>query len=631
MEKIKTDIDFTDEIDGISFSAELLEKIYSFPTTPGVYFHKNSKGQIIYIGKAKNLRNRVKNYYTDLRHKDPKTLALIKKIADTEYIVVDSEAEALILEDTMVKKHKPHYNIMLRDDKSFPYIRITNEEYPRIFVTRTLIHDGSKYFGPYTDVRNMKFMLQTILNVFQLRTCKLNLIENKIKQGKYRVCLENHIKKCDGVCANLVSRENYLLKIKQAQKLLSGKMRDVLKFLKEQMEMLSEQQRYEEAAVIRNRYFQLNDYSEKQKVVALDFTDRDIFGLYTQDNTACSIVLKIREGKLIGKRHFIAKNTVAATNGEIIQRTVESWYQENEFIPKEICLSEEAEDMDYLTSWLGKLSGKTMHILIPRIGDKRQMVEMANTNAEYTLKDYLLAQTRRAQAIPRAVDSLKRDLRLAKLPRRIECFDNSHIQGTDLVSSMVVFLDGKPQKSEYRKFKLKTVLKNDDFAAMRETLTRRYTRAINEKTALPDLLIVDGGKGQLSSAVEVLTALNLFDQIPVIGLAKRLEEVFVPGESEALMLPRTSSSLKLLQHLRDEAHRFAITFHRSLRDKRTIRTELTEIEGIGETTAKKLLTKYGSIDLIKELTQEQLTETINKTQAQRLIKYFKNEDNKKHT
>jgi excinuclease ABC subunit C len=631
MEKFKTDIDFTDEIDGISFSKELLEKIYSFPTTPGVYFHKNSKGQIIYIGKAKNLRNRVKNYYTDLRHKDPKTLALIKKIADTEYIVVDSEAEALILEDTMVKKHKPHYNIMLRDDKSFPYIRITNEEYPRIFYTRILVHDGSKYFGPYTDVRNMKFMLQTIMNVFQLRTCNLNLSTEKIKQGKYRVCLENHIKKCDGVCGGLVNHEEYMLKIKHAQKLLAGKMRDVLKFLKEQMEMLSEEQRYEEAAVIRNRYFQLFDYSEKQKVVALDFADRDIFGLYTQDNSACSIVLKIREGKLIGKRHFIAKNAGAATNGEIIQRTVESWYRENEYIPKEICLSDEAEDMDYLTSWLGKLSGKTTHILIPRIGDKRQMVEMANTNAEYTLKDYLLAQTRSAQAIPRSVDSLKRDLRLARLPRRIECFDNSHIQGTDLVSSMVVFLDGKPQKSEYRKFKLKTVLKNDDFAAMRETLTRRYTRAIAENTALPDLLIVDGGKGQLSSAVEVLTALDLFDKIPVIGLAKRLEEVFVPGSSEALMLPRTSSSLKLLQQLRDEAHRFAITFHRSLRDKRTLRTELTEIQGIGETTAKKLLTKYGSIDLIKELTKEQLTETINKTQAEKLLIYFKNEDNKKRT
>jgi len=607
-------------------SERLRELIGRLPGKPGVYLYKNSGGTIIYVGKAKNLRSRVRSYFQRSNPGDAKTQALISHIADMEYFLVDSEAEALILEDTLIKKHKPKYNILLRDDKSYPYIKITKDEYPKIYITRNLQKDGSKYFGPFTEVRNIKGVLKMLRTIFMFRTCDLNITADSIEKKKHKICLDYHIKKCEGPCEGLISQIEYNRNIKLAVQILNGRTSEAEKQLEAEMLTLSEEMKFEEAAVLRNRIQLLREYSSKQKIVSQDQIDRDVFAIAIVDKYACSIVFKIREGKLIGKRHYIVKNVDYSEIPLILRRTIETWYLENEFVPKELFLPEEPDDLEYLTDWLGKRRGKPLQILIPKIGDKRDFVKMAETNAEFILKEYLASIERRDQVIPKSLTSLQRDLRLNKAPRRIECFDNSHFQGTDYVSSLVVFQDGKPKKSEYRKFKMREVTGNDDFAAMREVVRRRYTRLKDEaeakadKTLFPDLIIVDGGKGQLSSAAEILKELNL--SIPIIGIAKRLEEIFLPGVKEPILLPKTSSSLKLIQQLRDEAHRFAITFHRKLRDKRTFTTELTSIAGIGKRTAEKLLIEFGSVETIKNADIELLSKFVPRTVAQSILEYF---------
>ncbi len=605
----------------------LQNKLKNIPTKPGIYQYFNANGKIIYIGKAKNLRNRVKSYFHEGRPVDAKTKAMVSKIVDVEFILVDSEAEALLLEDTLIKKHQPRYNILLKDDKSYPYIRVTKEEFPKIFMTRNVIRDGSRYFGPYTDLLNAKLLVKTIRNVFQVRTCNLALTKETIADNKYKICLDFHIDKCSGPCENHISYEEYNDKIKQATKILQGRTKDLEKELKLKMEQLSENLKFEEAALVRNQLLMLQKYTSKQKIISADFVDRDILGIARDGDLVCTLMLKIRDGKLIGKRHFIVKNAQETPDSQIVQRTLEKWYLETDFIPKEIFVPEEPDDLEYITDWLKKKKDGAIHIYIPKLGEKKSIVDMAITNASFLLKEYQIAIEKREQVIPRAVLSLQRDLHMTKPPRRIECFDNSHIQGSELVSSMVLFEDGKPKKSEYRKYKNKTVLSNNDFAAMEEVVRRRYTRLKSEldqkdHTPLPDLIIIDGGKGQLSSAYSILRELGLEKQITVVGLAKRLEEVFFPEESDPLILPRTSSSLKLIQQLRDEAHRFAITFHRQLRSKRTFKTELTEIPGIGEATAKKLLIAFGSVEKIKEASIEKLQEYVNSKLATNICKHF---------
>ncbi len=610
---------------------QLQYKLQNIPTKPGIYQYLNANGKIIYIGKAKNLRNRVKSYFQDGRPVDAKTKAMVSKIADVEFILVDSEAEALLLEDTLIKKHQPRYNILLKDDKSYPYIRVTKEEYPKIFMTRNIIRDGSRYFGPYTDLLNAKLLIKTIRNVFQIRTCNLALTRDTITDNKYKICLDFHIDKCSGPCENHISFDDYNDKIKQATRILQGRTKELEKELKSKMELLSEDLKFEEAALVRNQLLMLQKYTSKQKIISADFVDRDILGIARDGDLVCTLMLKIRDGKLIGKRHFIVKDAQDIADSKIVQRTLERWYLETDFIPKEIFVPEEPEDLEYITEWLRKKKEGAIHIYIPKLGEKKSIVDMAITNASFLLKEYQIAIEKREQVIPRSVLSLQRDLRMAKPPRRIECFDNSHIQGSELVSSMVLFEDGKPKKSEYRKYKNKTVLSNNDFAAMEEVVSRRYTRLKNEldyeeHTPLPDLIIIDGGKGQLSSAYSILKELGLEKKITVVGLAKKLEEVFFPGESDPLILPRTSSSLKLIQQLRDEAHRFAITFHRQLRSKRTFKTELTEIPAIGDATAKKLLKLFGSVESIKNATLEQLAEHVNKKVARNVFDHFKTEE-----
>lgn len=603
-------------------AAPITENLASLPTSPGVYQFKNENGKVIYVGKAKNLRNRVRSYFQEGRPVDAKTKAMKAKIRDLEIIVVDSEAEALILEDSLIKKLKPRYNVNLRDDKSYPYIRITKEAYPRVFKTRRVIRDGSKYFGPYTEVKPINSLLRALRSIYRFRSCDYNISDKTIQEKKYKVCLDYHIEKCDGPCEGLISEEDYNENVRQAIQILNGKTRALELALEDKMNELSERFKFEEASKIRNRLEQLKDYSSRQKIVTTETIDRDVFGLAREDGKACCLALKVREGKMIGKRHFIVSDAEDHPDGEILQRSLERWYIENEIAPKEIYLPCEPADIEYLTDWLGKRKGSTIKIHIPKIGDKKKTVALAEMNAKLILTEYLAALEKRDQVLPRPVVSLQRDLRLDKPPRRIECFDNSHFQGSEAVSSMVVFVDGKPKKSEYRKYKIKTADKNDDFAAMRETISRRYKRALEEKSELPDLVIVDGGKGQLSSAFGVLKELGVAGKIPVVGLAKRLEEIFFPGEKEALLLPKTSSSLRLVQQLRDEAHRFAITFHRSLRDKRTLKTRLLEIEGIGEATAKKLLTEFGSVKNIENQSKEDLRRIVSENVAENILHFF---------
>ncbi|MGA2298203.1 MAG: excinuclease ABC subunit UvrC, partial [FCB group bacterium] len=564
----------------------LKEKLSSVPTKPGVYIYKNIEGKIIYVGKAKNLRNRVRSYFQQGRPYDAKTNAMLRKISDFEFIVTDSEVEALILEDTLIKENKPRYNIMLRDDKSYPYVRVTNEPYPRIFVTRKMIKDGSKYYGPFTDVGHLKRLMKTIRTIFLLRSCDYHITEETIAKNKYKICLDYHIKKCEGPCEGLISHLIYNEHVKQAIQVLNGKTRELEKTLEERMNALSEEMKFEEAAIIKNRYLILRDYLSHQKIVTTDIVDRDIIGLSRLDNSACTLILNIRDGKLISKRHFIIANAKDVTDENILETTIEKLYRESNFIPDEIYLQLLPDNSDFIENWLKELANKKVEIIIPKIGDKKKLLSMAEINAEYQLRDYQIALSKKEQSIPRTVLAIQRDLRLPSIPRRIECIDNSHIQGSELVSSVVVFVDGKPKKSDYRKFKIKTVLQNDDFAAMREVVRRRYTRILEEQsnenpTPFPDLLIIDGGKGQLSSAIEVLEELGINSKFVTVGLAKRLDEIFYPEKSDSLLLPKTSSSLKLIQQIRDEAHRFAITYHRLLRDKRTLQTELTNIPGIG--------------------------------------------------
>jgi len=608
---------FTKEI-----GLELKEKIKNLPSNPGVYIYKNRNGKVIYVGKASNIRNRVRSYFQSNKHFDAKTTALVRNIHDLEYIITDTEAEALILEDTLIKRHKPRYNIMLRDDKTYPYIRITNEPYPRIFSTRRVVRDGSKYFGPYTDVKNMKRMIRLVRTIFRLRSCKLNLSEEGIANGKFKICLDYQIKKCDGPCEGFISLKDYQENVKNAISLINGKTTEVEKLLLQKMEEAAENLDFEQAAYFRNQYLLLKEYSASQKIVSTELVDRDVFGFATESDFSCVLIFTIRDGRLIGKRHFVLKNSLEYTEKKILQIALEKWYLENDFIPQEILLPFELEEENFIREYLKEKKGKKVELIIPKLGDKRKLVNLANENAEFQLKEHILALMKKDAELPKRILEFQKDLQLPKPPRIIECFDNSHIQGSEFVSSVVVFKDGKPLKSEYRRFKIKTVQQNDDFAAMKEAVYRRYKRLLEEEKSLPDLVIIDGGKGQLSSAISVLDELGIKDKVPIISIAKKMEEIFKPELTEPIQLSRASQTLQLIQKIRDEAHRFAISYHRKLRDKRTLTTELLDIKGVGPKTTQKLLETFGSVKEIKEKSLEQLAEVVGNNLARKIYNFF---------
>jgi excinuclease ABC subunit C len=603
----------------------LAEKLEHLPTGPGVYQHKDAEGKVLYVGKAKNLRNRVRQYFQKARNVDSRIDRMLARATDLDIIVTDSEVEALILESNLIKKLKPRYNVSLKDDKSYPYIVITNEPYPRVFITRHVRRDGSRYFGPYTDVKNVRSALKSIRDIFMIRSCNFFIDDEAIQRKKFKVCLDYHIKKCGGPCEGLQSQKAYNDMIDQVAALLRGKTETLIGAVRAEMEALANAMKFEEAAVLRDRIKGLQAYSERQKAVDLDGTDRDIVAFAAEGEDACGVIFKLRDGKMVGRQHYYLGNVDQKQDSEILQALLQQYYLEAEDIPKEILLPGDPEDPASLVEWLSQRRGEAVGLVRPKEGEEAKLVRLSASNARFLLDELKLQKMKRADYIPHGLRSLQSDLHLEKLPKKIECFDISNIQGTDAVASMVVFVDGKPRKSEYRKFKIQSVAGPDDFASMREVMRRRYSRLREEQGVFPDLIMVDGGKGQLSSAVEVLRGLGVADQ-PIVGLAKRLEEVFKPGHSDPELIPKASTGLKLLQQIRDEAHRFAVTFHRSLRAKRTLQTELDLIEGIGKKRAQELLEAFGSVQGVKFATMEQLAEVVGEKVAAKIKEYFAGEE-----
>ncbi|MEX0680419.1 MAG: excinuclease ABC subunit UvrC [Balneolales bacterium] len=603
----------------------LQQKLDHLVSNPGVYLFKNAGKEVIYVGKAKRLKTRVRSYFQSAKDHNGKIRAMVRKIADLEIIATDSEAEALILENHLIKKYHPRYNILYRDDKTYPYICVTCEDRPRVFPTRTVIRDGSHYYGPYDHVGKMKVMLETIRKTFHLCTCACSsrMIDRSKGIPRWGKCFEDYFEKCSVE----LPLEEYQHKMNQVVRLLNGKTQDLIRDLKQEMEHLSEGLAFERAAVVRNGILALEKYSARMKMVASDGLDRDMFALQADwnENIACGVLLQIREGKLLGKYHRYVKNIEGFTESELVRLFMEDYYASDMagHIPDEVCSSHEPDDEEPLFELLWKNKGRKVPIVSPQRGEKAQLIRMAVSNAKLLLKEWLLEQIKADQGrIPHSVLALGKELMLPQPPRRIECFDISNFQGTHPVASMVCFVDGRPRKSEYKRFHIKTVTGPDDFASMREVLGRRYQRLKKEGGQLPGLIVVDGGKGQLSSAVKVLREMDLSDQIPVIGLAKKLEEVFIPEWSESLMIPKTSSSLKLLQRIRDEAHRFAVTFHREQRSKKTFLSELEHIPGIGRKTAEKLIRKFGSVSGILDQDPQVLQETAGKKVAGIIQNHF---------
>ncbi|KPL15144.1 MAG: excinuclease ABC subunit C [Bacteroides sp. SM23_62] len=585
--------------------SNLEQKLQNIPRSPGVYLFKDKNKKVIYVGKAVMLRNRVRSYFQSSQPDDAKTRRLISRIRDVETIVADSEIEALILEANLIKEYKPRYNVNLKDDKSFPYIRVTNEKFPRIFPTRKIIKDGSKYFGPYTDVGSMRSLLKTSKRIFPIRSCNLNLTEENITAGKFKVCLNYHIKKCMGPCEGLIDEQEYGQIVKNIIDFINGRDRIVIEELTQKMEHSAEEMQFEKAARVRDQIQAIKEFQYKQKVITPEEIDRDLFVAYAEDNDACGVVFKVRQGRVIGRQHFYLDGVEQETLDRILSHLLIRYYMHADFIPNEVYLPIPLEDGANIEQWLSDRLNSKVQLVFPQRGEKAKLLKMAYQNAKLLLEELKLQKMKDKDYIPHAVKALQRDLRLTNPPKRIEAFDISNIHGTDATASLVTFVNGQPYKSEYRRFKIRTKSTPDDFAMMAEAIERRYSRQVKEKNPLPDLILVDGGKGQLSVATEVLAKLSLHEQ-PIIALAKRLDEVFVPGISEAQNIPKTSSGLRLLQHIRDEAHRFAIEYHRQLRGKRSVYSELNNIEGIGDKRKKRLIQHFGSLKNLKTASLEEI-------------------------
>ena len=595
------------------------DKVKQVPTKPGVYFFKNETGEIIYIGKAKNLRNRVRSYFQNSKHQSAKNISMIKRIADIEWIVVRTEVEALLTEANLIKKHQPHYNINLRDDKSFPYIRITKEPYPRVFITREIIRDGSKYFGPYTDVRHLRRSLKAVHRIFPVRSCDYFIDDKSIKDKKVSLCLDYHIKKCDGPCEGMVNEKDYNDMIKQVIEFLQGRTKETESYIKNQMQKASTQMRFEDAGIYRDQLHAIGKFKDQQRKVAADFEDRDVFALAKEEDYGVAVIVRIRNGRITSREKISLRN-IDDSDEVMMETIITRFYLETDFIPKEISLPNDPNNKDQLITWLKEKRGGAIKLQIPQKGERAKEVRLAFQNAKLLLGEWLINRKKRMELVPKMINQLQEDLHMKVPPRKIEAFDISHLGGTNTVASMVCFVDGKPRKSLYRKFKVKTVDGIDDFASMREIVQRRYKRVKKEGINLPDLILIDGGKGQLSMAVSALRELGL-DYLPIIGLAKRLEEVFIPGSSDAQSIHKQSPGLILLRRIRDEAHRFAITFQKQQRTKTISKSIFHDIKGMGDKRVKKLLSTYKDTRTISKLKSSKLQKDlgINESLAKSVI------------
>ncbi|HLF13554.1 MAG TPA: excinuclease ABC subunit UvrC [Bacteroidota bacterium] len=610
----------------------LREKLRSLPAKPGVYQMLSGSGEVLYIGKAVNLRSRVRSYFQSGIGKNPRLRAMTAKVADVEIIVTDSEVEALILETTLIKERKPRYNVDLKDDKSYPYIVITNEPYPRVFPTRRIIRDGSKYFGPYTDVRNMHSSLKMVRDMYRVRSCNFFIDDEAIRKKKFRLCLDYHIRKCDGPCEGLIDAAAYRDMIREVELILRGRTSALAAALRERMDAASAAMRYEEAAELRDRIAGLDVYNQRQKIVDLDLVDRDLVALAVKDNDGCAVVLKVREGKITGKQHFYLSSLRGQEEPAVLEHFLGTYYLETDDLPAEIHLPAGFGNRHIVEEWLSRKKGNAVRVVAPKAGKKALLMKMCRKNAELFLGMLLIQREKRRSISAPAVELLGRDLGMERAPRRIECFDVSHTQGSDTVGSMVVFVNGRPRKSEYRKFNVASLERPDDFAAMREIVGRRYERLIAEGAELPDLIVIDGGKGQLSSAMDALSRLRMPEvaeergkKLRVIGLAKRLEEIHRTDTPEPQSIPKSSPGLKLLQRIRNEAHRFAVAYHRTRRAGRTLQTELDLIEGVGKKRATRLLEAFGSVQGVRFATPEQIAEVVGEAAAEKIRRHFRGE------
>ena len=586
----------------------------SLPDNPGVYQYFDESGKIIYVGKAKNLKKRVSSYFHKENHENGKTAVLVKKIADIKYIVVDTEIDALLLENNLIKEYQPRYNVMLRDDKTYPWICIKKERFPRVFSTRNVVRDGSQYFGPYPSVKLMNTLLDLARQLFPLRNCNLNLSQENIEKKKFKICLEYHIGNCKGPCEGLQSEEEYNETISHIKEIIKGNMSSVIKHLKEFMQQCSSVFQYEKAHVIKTKLELLEKFQAKSTIVSSSIHNVDIFSFKEDEKAGYVNFLKVLNGAIVQGHTIELRKKLEETPEELLSLGITELRQRFGSEAAEIIVP-----FDPDVEWPG------VEFIIPQKGDKKKLLELSERNLEYYTKEKhkqesLLDLERHTKRI---LQQMQKDLRLPSEPIHIECFDNSNIQGAYPVSAMVVFKNVKPSKKDYRHFNIKTVEGPNDFASMEEVVYRRYKRMLEENEPLPQLIVIDGGKGQLSAALKSIDALGLRGKLSIISIAKKLEEIYYPDDPLPMYIDKKSETLRIIQHLRDEAHRFGITHHRSRRDKGTIKSELTEIPGISYKSAQKLLVKLKSVKSIKEAAETALAEVIGKAKAKIVFDFFK--------
>ena len=592
-------------------STPLELQVKTLPNEPGVYQYFDKNEVIIYIGKAKNLKKRVSSYFSKT-HDNGKTKVLVTKIVSIKHIVVETETDALLLENNLIKKHKPRYNILLKDDKTYPWICIKKERFPRIFMTRRVIKDGSEYFGPYTSIKTVRILLDLIKELYPLRTCTYDLSHQNINEGKYKVCLEYHLKNCKGACENLETESHYNNSIKAIRNIIKGNFKEGLEKFQEMMLVCAEKMEFEEAQKIKEKLSLLGNYQSKSTIVNPAINNVDVFSIISDETHGYANFLKISNGAIIQSHTTEIKKKLAETDIELLTHFIVEIRQRFNSISPEIYVPFNVN------------LGGIVKVTIPKLGDKKRIVELSERNAKY----YRQEQFKQTQIVDperhvkRIMAQMKKDLRLHVEPRHIECFDNSNIQGTHPVAACVVFRDGKPSKKEYRHYNIKTVVGPDDFGSMEEVVFRRYKRLLEEEQTLPQLIIVDGGKGQLSSGLKALEDLGLRGKIAIIGIAKRLEEIYYPDDPIPLYLDKKSETLKITQYLRNEAHRFGITFHRNKRSKSAIKSELEQIPDVGVQTITTLLRKFKSAKRVKEASLEELKAEIGHARAVKVHSFY---------
>lgn len=591
----------------------LLElQIQTLPDNPGVYQYYDKEGKILYVGKAKNLKKRVSSYFNK-HHDNAKTNVLVRKIVEIKHIVVATEADALLLENNLIKKLQPRYNVLLKDDKSYPWICIKKEPFPRVFSTRRMVKDGSEYFGPYTNFKVVHTILDLIKELYPLRTCNLDLKPSNINSGKFKVCLEYHIGNCKGPCEGYETQENYEKHVRAIREILKGNFKDSLRDFKKTMQDYALEMQFEEAQKIKEKIEVLENYQARSTVFNPKINNIDVFSIVSDEAMSYVNFLQIAHGAIIRSHTLELKKKLDETDEELLELAVVELRERFHLTAKEIVVP------------FAINLGENLKITVPQLGDKKQILDLSTRNAKY----HRLEQLKQIQIVDperhtnRIMAQMMKDLRLTVEPRHIECFDNSNIQGTNPVSACVVFKDGKPSKKDYRHFNIKTVEGPNDFASMEEVVYRRYKRLLDENEPLPQLIVIDGGKGQLSSALKSLEALNLRGKIAIIGIAKRLEELFYPGDSVPLYLDKKSETLKVIQHLRNEAHRFGITFHRDKRSKSAIQTSLETIPGIGEKTMQTLIKHFKSVKRIKEASESEISEVVGVSKAKKISEFYK--------